>query len=114
MTRPNDDRYEVGHYADRRVTLYGAKGCTQKNPNDNETLLPWYGFSCWSEDAGSCRTAEYSVRSFSIQPGPGDKDDKSGTCWVFAEEGAAGRVRGVPRAVMGGIVGGFVAVWLAL
>jgi hypothetical protein len=111
IASPTDDDQKPGHHADRRVTLYGARDCRESDDGNSETLLPWYGFDCWSEDQGSCGTLPYGIASFSVQP---EQEEQKGTCWVFAERGAATRVWGGDRAVLGGFVSAFVAVWLAL
>lgn len=111
---PSSDDDKPGHYANRRVTIYGAPGCSEADPSDNHTLLPWYGFSCWSEEAGSCGKLPYGIASFSVQPGP-DDDERDGTCWDFAERGGAAGMSGLSRqAMMSSLFGTAVAVWLAL
>jgi hypothetical protein len=70
VTNPGDDGYMPGRYADRRVTLYGGERCSELDPSDRDTLLTWFGFSCWSEDVGGCGTLPYGVVSFRVQPGP--------------------------------------------
>lgn len=110
ITDANKDENKPGHHADRRVTLYGAKGCRESD-GTSDKLLPWYGFDCWSEDKGSCGTLPYGVASFSIQP---QQKTTQGTCWVFAERGAAVRVWSSSQAVMGAFVSASVAFWLAL
>ncbi|ORY16600.1 hypothetical protein BCR34DRAFT_556887 [Clohesyomyces aquaticus] len=111
ITNPANDDDKPRHYADRRVTVYGGKGCTEKDPSSNETLLPWYGFSCWSEDEGTCGTLPYSIASFSVQPGPDDKN-KDGTCWVFAERGAAAHLSLSSQAMMAVFASTSLAIWL--
>jgi hypothetical protein len=113
ITNPARDDQNPGKYADRRVTMYGGKDCSQIDPSSDKTLLPWYGFSCWSEDNGSCGTLPYNIASFSIQPGPDDKD-RHGTCWVFAKEGAAARVYLSSRVILGAFISASLAIWLAL
>jgi hypothetical protein len=113
ITNPASDDQNPGKYADRRVTIYGGKDCSQIDPSSDKTLLPWYGFSCWSEDDGSCGTLPYNIASFSIQPGPDDKD-QHGTCWVFAQEGAAARVYSSSRVILGAFISAPLAIWLAL
>lgn len=95
------------------MTIYGGKDCSEEDPSSNKTLLPWYGFSCWSEDKGSCGTLPYNIASFSIQPGL-EKNNRHGTCWVFAEEGAAARVYSSSKAMIGTCISVSLAIWLAL
>ncbi|KAF2120367.1 hypothetical protein BDV96DRAFT_610320 [Lophiotrema nucula] len=102
ITDPASDDQRPGHYANRR-----------NDPSSNETLLDWYGFSCWSEDKGSCGTLPYKITSFSIPPGPAEKDQQ-GTCWVFAKEGAAARIYVSSQATTGAFVSAFLAIWLAM
>ncbi|KAM7211929.1 hypothetical protein V8F06_012705 [Rhypophila decipiens] len=101
VTNPASDKYQPGHYADRVVTIYPGPGCRQLNPADNKTLLPWYGFSCWSEEQGSCGVLGYSIASFSIQPG---REDDGRTCWVFAKEGSAPSLPSAAMAVLATVV----------
>jgi hypothetical protein len=110
---PSSDDQEPGHYADRHVTLYGGKSCSATNPADNETRLDWYGFSCWSQDEGSCGTVPYSVASFNLAPGTDDDDDQ-GTCWEFAQLGASARIATSFRTILGVIISTSLATWLAL
>jgi hypothetical protein len=86
VASPLRDRYKPGSLADRRVTMYGGKRCSEKDPNSNETLLPWYGYSCWSESKGGCGTLPYSIASFRVLPGFSDTRP-SDTCWIFSERG---------------------------
>lgn len=108
LLNPNTDDQKPGHPARRRATLYPGKGCTEKDPNDENGLQPWYGFSCWSEDEGSCGTAPYSFQSFYIQAGNEDRK-----CWEFARNGQSGAVR-MSKSVVAAFVGTSVALWLAL
>jgi hypothetical protein len=107
ISSPNDKTQEPGGRADRRTTLYGGKRCSEKDPNNDKGLLPWYGFSCLSEDKGSCGTAGYGFQSFTVQPAGQEK------CWDFAEYGqnGAGRLAG---SGMMALLGTGVAVWFAL
>jgi hypothetical protein len=109
VTNPTDDDDKPGQHADRRVTLYGAKKCRESDGQSE--LLPWYGFDCWSENEGSCGTLPYGIVSFSVQP---QQDEEQGTCWVFAERGAAASVGTSSRGVVAVVVSTFMAVWLAL
>ena len=49
-----DEKLQPGQYADRVVNVYPSKGCRDKDPSNNPptAVLPWYGFSCWSEEGG--------------------------------------------------------------
>lgn len=87
-----EDKYKPGHFAERLVTLYGGKNCTEVDSSSNETLVDWYGFSCWSESEGRCGTLPYSIVSFHVTP-EADFADKDGTCWDFAQLGAAAGLR---------------------
>jgi hypothetical protein len=113
VTNAASDNQKPGHYADRRVTIYGGKNCTENDPSSNTALLDWYGFSCWSEDKGSCGTLPYKIASFSIQPGPEEKD-QHGTCWVFAKEGAAANIYASSQVIIGALINVFLAIWLAM
>jgi hypothetical protein len=107
---PNTDDQKPGHLAERRATLYPGKSCTQKDPNDENGLQPWYGFSCWSKDKGSCGTAPYSFQSFYIQAGDEDNENQ---CWDFARNGQSDAAR-MSKSVVATFVGTSVALWLAL
>jgi hypothetical protein len=96
--------------ADKLVTVYGAKKCSEKDPNDNEGLLPWFGFSCLGEDQGSCGTTPYSIQSFRVTPTDADDGRK---CWEFAERGQSGAVQ-LPRSVVAALLGTILAIGLAL
>ncbi|KAF2276849.1 uncharacterized protein EI97DRAFT_397817 [Westerdykella ornata] len=115
ITNPTTDEQKPGHYADRQVTIYGGPKCTEADPNSNTTLFPWYGFSCWSEDKGSCGTLPYKIASFYIRAG---KDEQSqgrmGTCWVFAECGAATSLLLSSRAMVGAFISASLAIWLSM
>ncbi|KAF1831071.1 hypothetical protein BDW02DRAFT_464173, partial [Decorospora gaudefroyi] len=107
---PDSDDQEPGHFAIRRVTIYGGHGCTELDPNDDDKLLDWYGFSCWSEDEGTCGYTGYNIRSFSVQPL--EEEDRNGdVCWVFAQLGGAPRAGSSAAHAM---VGAFVTVALAV
>lgn len=95
--------------------LYGGHNCSEKDPFDNSTLglVPWFGFSCWSEEEGSCGATPYNILSFRIAPGSEDGKGR-GTCWDFAEYGDAGRVRARLGAVLGGVAGVVGVVWWGL
>jgi hypothetical protein len=95
----------------RRVTLYGGKDCSEKDPNSDKELLPWYGFSCYTGPEGSCGDLPYGVVSFTIQPGL--DEDEEGTCWTFAERGAAARSYASYGAITGGLTSASLALWLA-
>lgn len=109
------DEDKPGHHADRKMTLYGGRDCSEATPSG--TSAPWFGFGCWSEEKGSCGTLPYGVVSFSVQAGGEDKDGK---CWVFAEngqqsqEGAAVSVHLSLQLVLTAFAGVSVAVWMGL
>jgi hypothetical protein len=111
VTNPSSENYKPGNFADRRVTIYGGKGCTEKDPSNDKGLLPWYGFSCWSEDKGSCGNLRYKIASFNINSKP--KEDQ-GTCWVFAETGASARVHSSSKAIAGAFISASLALWITL
>ncbi|TIA31716.1 hypothetical protein D6C78_08738 [Aureobasidium pullulans] len=113
VSNPSDKLYEPGHYADRLVTVYGGANCTERDPNNDEGLLPWYGWACWSEGEGSCGTLPYNVVSFRISPGF-DKENSKGKCWDFAEYGAANSYLPSLRTVVAAFAGALVVVSLAV
>ena len=113
IANPSSEDSQPGHYADRKVNLYGDEKCTELIPNETVGLYPWFGLSCWSEDEGSCGTIPYNIASFAVQPGP-EEDDKDGTCMVFAEEGAATSNLRSRAAIFGAFASIFVALWLAM
>jgi hypothetical protein len=110
ISSPNGNEQEPGAAAVRRATLYGAKGCTEAKPNDGEGLLPWYGFSCLSENQGSCGTTRFGFQSFKLLPAASDKSYK---CWDFARYGQSGVMR-VSGSVVAALLGTGLSVWLAL
>lgn len=111
ITNPGDKQHP-GEYSRVRVNLYGGENCTQKDPNSNTTLFPWYGFSCWSEDQGSCGTMPFRVASFYVFPAP-RQEDQQGKCWVFAEEGAGTSVYRSSQATLIALTSTALALWLA-
>ncbi|KAF1834268.1 hypothetical protein BDW02DRAFT_647718 [Decorospora gaudefroyi] len=110
ISNPNTKEQEPGSRAERITTLYGGKGCTQIDPNDDKDILPWYGFSCWSEAQGSCGTTSYNIQSFTVQPRSPEAYWK---CWVFAKNGQSGAVR-VSGSLVAALLGTGLTVWLAL
>jgi hypothetical protein len=112
VTDPGSDAYKPGHSADRRVTLYGGDRCSELAP-DNDTLLDWFGFDCWSEEQGSCGRLPYGINSFYIQDGQEGKN-RDGTCWVFAQLGAAEHAWSSLTAMMWASVSASVVIWLAM
>ncbi|KAH7399071.1 hypothetical protein DE146DRAFT_656464 [Phaeosphaeria sp. MPI-PUGE-AT-0046c] len=110
ISSPNTDDQKPGHRAERRATIYPGKGCTQKDPNDDKGLLPWFGLSCLSEDKGRCGTTPYSIQSFYIQAGD---SEKQGTCWDFAKNGQSAAAH-LSMSVAAVLVATGVTVWLAL
>jgi hypothetical protein len=106
------DEYKPGHHADRRAMLYGEKRCSEL-ASDNKILLPWFGYSCWSEEQGSCGTLPYGIVSFSILNGRNQKN-RVRNCWVFRESGAAAHGYSSSRAIVGAFVSASVLTWLAL
>lgn len=109
------DEYKPGTFADRRVNVYGGVNCSDLDPSAKEgekkPLLPWYGFSCWSEAEGSCGDTPYQIQSFYVNTG---KESRDGKCWDFAYYGAAGRSRVDWKAMLGAVGGVVVAVWVGL
>jgi hypothetical protein len=110
ISSPNNQNQEPGHHAEIRNTIYPGKDCTQKDPNDDKGLLPWYRFSCLSEDKGRCGTTAYSIQSFTIQEGDPESQKK---CWDFAENGQSGAAR-LSMSVVAALVDTDLAVLLAL
>jgi hypothetical protein len=107
ITNPGRDDLKPGNQADRAVTLYASNNCRDLVSSSGD-ILGWYGFSCWSEDKGSCGTAPWKIGSFSIQ----DKAELD-SCWVFAKDGAAGRGYSSSQAMVGAFFGASLAIWLA-
>lgn len=114
VTNAGNGELAPGKYAHRRVTIYGGENCTEKDPSNHEGLLDWYGFSCFSETEGSCGTLPYSIASFSVQAGPAVASEEDGTCWVFAKEGAAGRIGSSFQNTIGPFACASLALWLLL
>jgi hypothetical protein len=108
VTDPAPDKLKPGNQADRAVNVYPSKTCTELGPGDE--LLSWYGFSCWSENEGSCGTTPYRIGSFAIVNL--EKTSDNGKCWVFAELGAAGRGYSPSQAMMGAFLSTLLAIWL--
>jgi hypothetical protein len=75
--------------------------------------LNWYGFNCRTEDGGACGTVPYRIASFNIHE-RGEAREDQGKCWNFAELGAGTRGFGGEKAMVAGVVGAFLAIWLAL
>lgn len=114
VVNPGDSRYEPGSYADRLVTLYGVAGCKDANTETHEGGIPWYGFSCWSEDEGTCGATNRTFASFQLQPGRTDEDEQSGKCWSFAQWGAAPGVDVRLKAAVGVVVAVGMGFWMGL
>jgi hypothetical protein len=93
-----------------RTTIYLGKGCTQKDPNNDKGLLPWYGFSCLSENKGRCGTTSYSIQRFTIQEGDPESQEKR---WDSVENGQSGVAR-LSMSVAAALVGTGLALLLAL
>ncbi|KAI1301997.1 hypothetical protein F5Y03DRAFT_396660 [Xylaria venustula] len=88
LTGQNDD--DKATFASRRVNIYNGRNCLQAaSPEDEEVLLPWFGWTCHSSQDDSCRTAPYSIKSFGIIPI--DKDMQKGKCLDYALYGASAR-----------------------
>jgi hypothetical protein len=105
-------------YAPRRVNLYGGLDCTERDPEDDEGLLDWYGISCGTGPSaghaageGICDELPYRVASFAVLP---QDEDADGTCLVYAQLGAGvGRFQPM-KAAASVLVGAVVAGWLVL
>lgn len=91
--------------------MYGGLDCTQRDPEDEEGLVDWYGLSCWSGEEGDCGALPIQVVSFRVMAVPEDED---GTCLVYAQLGAGVGVYQPFKAAAGVLVGTVVAGWLAL
>ena len=102
---------EAMSYAPRRVNLYGGLDCTERDPEDDQGLLDWYGLSCGSGAEGICDDLPYRVASFAVLPVAEDED---GNCMVYAQLGAG--VGGLRRfeAVVSVVMGAVVVGWLVL
>lgn len=114
VANPGDDRYEPGNYADRLVNLYGVEGCKDADVETGESYIPWYGFSCWSEDEGTCGATNRTFASFRLQPGITDKDDQDGKCWSFAQWGAAPDLQVRLKAAVGAVIAVGTGLWMAM
>jgi hypothetical protein len=109
---------EPESYAPRRVNLYGGLDCTERDPEDDEGLLDWYGISCGTGPSaghaageGICDELPYRVASFAVLP---QDEDADGTCLVYAQLGAGvGRFQPM-KAAASVLVGAVVAGWLVL
>jgi len=107
---------ETNEYADRSVSVYPAKGCDTWDPTSDLPVnppVPWYGFSCWSEEEGNCGTSEYGARSFRVVPARRESD-RTGKCMVFAERGAAMSLYTSSRAIFGAALSVSMVVWFIL
>ena len=104
-----NDNQKPGMFADRGVTLYAAKGCSDLDPSADR-ILDWYGLNCWSEIEGDCNTLPWSIGSFNMHA---PSDNEQGTCWVFAKNGDAGRGYSSSQAMMGAFFAASLAIWLA-
>ena len=113
VANPGSEKYEPGHFGDRRVVVYPGEDCSEKDDSKDKGLSPWYGFGCWSESEGDCGSMPYKIASFNIQPALEEKDEK-GKCWVFAERGAAVHVHSSSHVVAGAMFSVALAMWLAL
>lgn len=109
-----DEENKPGHNADRQVTFYSGMGCLDNSPNG---VHPWYAYSYWSEDQGSCGTLPYGIVSFTVRGVP-EKEQTDGKCFKGGKYGgnqsAGAHVRASLQAVMGAVAGASVALWLAL
>ncbi|KAF1838004.1 hypothetical protein BDW02DRAFT_565510 [Decorospora gaudefroyi] len=105
-----NEKSEPYHYVNRWATMYGANGCREVD-SDQLDPLPWFAFNCLSEDDGNCGTLPYSLDSFRIYAPR--EDNLEGTCWMFAEWGAATRLES-SQVLMGVFVSAVLAIWLAL
>lgn len=99
-----------GKPGDKMATVYGAKKCSEQDPNDEKGLLPWFGFSCLGEEQGSCGTTPYSIQSFRVISRDEDYKRK---CWDFAEYGQSG-AGPLSGSAMAALLGTILAIALAL
>ncbi|KAI0444216.1 hypothetical protein F4803DRAFT_274883 [Xylaria telfairii] len=104
----DDDKDGKITFASRRVNIYNGEDCLQvSSPDDEEDLLPWFGWTCHSSKDDHCRTAPYNIKSFVIIPI--DDDHQDGKCLDFALYGAGARsVPGTFGALVSAIVVGFL------
>ncbi|KAF2795474.1 hypothetical protein K505DRAFT_301981 [Melanomma pulvis-pyrius CBS 109.77] len=112
ISAPGSDDQKPGHFAKLQVTIYGGENCSEKDPSNDEELFDWYGFSCWSDDKGSCGSVPYKIASFNIVAVPDQKKDWK--CWTFAKLGAAARIHASSQATMVASISVFLAIWLAM
>ncbi|KAF1834466.1 hypothetical protein BDW02DRAFT_621389 [Decorospora gaudefroyi] len=104
FANPPSDDLEPGNQAYRALTLYPHEDCMDVGPQGRG----WYGFSCWSEDEGSCGTAPWNILSIGVQ-----EKRSWDQCWVFALYGAAGRGYSSSQAMIGAFLSASLAIWLA-
>ncbi|KAA8623604.1 hypothetical protein PtrSN002B_011146 [Pyrenophora tritici-repentis] len=106
-----DDEDKPGHYANLLVNIFPSKGCSELDPKNSSRLLPWYGFTCWSENEGKCGTTEYPIGSFYVWDQDREEKEKdSGDCYLFARMGASARVSASLWGAVGAVVGTVFAV----
>lgn len=116
ITDAQQDKYKPGHTASRQVTLYSGKDCSDLDEIKKNDTQPWFGFSCWSEDQGSCGTLPYGVVSFAVKGIP-EKDADKDKCMVFAKSGqqsAGPHVHASLQAVGGALAVVSLFMWSAL
>lgn len=116
LANATQDKYKVGHTASRQVTLYSGLDCSDIDEVTKNRTQPWFGFSCWSEDQGSCGTLPYSIVSFAVGGIPEQIADKD-NCWVFAKSGeqsSGAHIHASLQAVMGAFAVVALFMWLAV
>jgi len=106
-----DDIWKEGHLSNMMATIYGGEDCSELDPNDDQNLLNWFGYSCWSADEGDCGNTPYPLTSFNLASVDQRSDRK---CWLHSELGAAVHGFSSSRAIMGAFASVSLAVWLAL
>lgn len=107
---------ETDEHADRSISVYPAKGCDTWDPTSELPInppVPWYDFSCWSEEEGNCGTSDYGARSFRILPAQ-KESDRAGKCIVFAERGAAMSLYTSSRAIVGAALSASIVILFTL
>lgn len=80
---PNQPR--PGELAMRRVNLYNGENCLQTSEVEDGDILPWFSWTCQSNEDDDCRTTPYSIGSFRIS----DAEERDGQCYAFALQGSA-------------------------
>jgi hypothetical protein len=81
-------------------------------PSSNETIFPWFGWTCQSPENGSCSTVPYSAGSFKVGSAAGFSSRKGyGKCWDGLNSNSA---TGRTGPAMTAVAIAFVTLGLAL